>query len=168
MKRRKRAHDGPMEWEQVEGMVVKGTTLEKQLGTGEYNAGCRSVQKVSRSEQQQWVEFAAPSAKKTFQIGFSHLESTEAHERALTHAIICYNGAFTHPSQLIEPLSHWTYKKGDRFKVVVTGDQVSYEHNGKEFASAALKPSFPLFVHAAFKSVGAKATQVKLHTVRGE
>jgi hypothetical protein len=57
------------------------------------------------------------------------------------------------------------FAAGDRFKIIVTGDAVTYEHNGSVFSISTNKPTFPLVVNARFYHEGAKISDVKLQTV---
>ena len=55
IKRRRRGHDGAVTWQRVVGMRAEGEELEKIGGNDSWDAGCSSVETITRSEERQWV-----------------------------------------------------------------------------------------------------------------
>jgi hypothetical protein len=159
IKRRRRGHDGAATWQRVVGMRAEGEELEKIGGNDSWDAGCSSVETITRSEERQWVEWTAVKEDQTYLIGLSHQDTIEYGVGLYSDGECCAveKGGIAS--------SDLAYAAGDRFKIVVTGDTVTYERNEEVFYTSTKKPTFPLLIDTSFRTPGATATNLKLHTV---
>jgi hypothetical protein len=164
-KRRRRGHVGAVTWQRMENMRGEGMELEKTGGVSrQYDAGCSSVETISRSEERQWVEWTAATNDKSYFIGLSHTDS-DVHYSSIEYGLDVTNSIFSAYEEDESRGPSANCAIGDRFKVVVTGDAVTYEHNDEVFYSSTMKPSFPLLVDTSFCNLGGKVVDVRLHTV---
>ena len=165
IKRRRRGHDGAVTWQRVVGMRAEGEELEKIGGNVNWNAGCSSVETITRSEERQWVEWTAVKEDQTYSIGLSH-QDTDVCCLSIEYGVGLYSEGECCAGEKESDVSDYLgYAAGDRFKIVVTGDTVTYERNDQVFHTFTKKPTFPLLIDTSFRTPGATATNVKLHTV---
>jgi hypothetical protein len=162
--KRRRKCWGAMTWQRVANMRAEGMELEKTGGGIGFNAGCSSVETISRSEERQWLEWTVESTDRAYCIGLSH-QDTDVHYASIDYAIFIGKGArYTPFEKGSRTQAICDCAAGDRFKIIVTGDVVTHEHNDRVFYTSTKKPTFPLLVDTAFGS-GAKVSDIKLHTV---
>jgi hypothetical protein len=138
--------------------------LEYIGGNVNWNAGCSSAETISRSEERQWVEWTVASNDKDYAIGLSH-QDTDVGWHSIEYGV-CLGcdgecGAVEKGDEASQLLA---YAAGDRFKIVVTGDTVTYERNDEVFYTSTKNPTFPLLIDTSFGTHGTKATNVELHT----
>jgi hypothetical protein len=62
--------------------------------------------------------------------------------------------------------SHTRYSAGDVARLVVIGDAITYECNGRVLYASTAQPTFPLQIDTTFLDLEAKATDVKLVRVQ--
>jgi hypothetical protein len=150
-----------MTWQRKVNMRAEGMELEK-IGGENYNfdAGCSSVETISRNENGQWVEWTVERTDKIYSIALSH-------DGAIDYAIYIYDDATFAAREKSVRVSgaYIRYAPGDRFKIVVTGDTVTFEQNDKMFYTSRKKPAFPLFIDSVFSTPGARVSDMKLCTV---
>ena len=57
------------------GIRAEGGELEKIGGNGSWDAGCSSVEAITRSDERQWVEWKAVKEGQDYVIGLSHQDT---------------------------------------------------------------------------------------------
>ena len=104
------------------------------------------------------------SCRQDYAIGLSH-QDTDVGWRSIEYGVCLYSDGDCCAVEkgFIAP-NYIAYAAGDRFKIVVTGDTVTYERNDEVFHTSTKKPTFPLLIDTSFRTHGTTATNVKLHT----
>jgi hypothetical protein len=105
-----------------------------------------SVETITRSEEGQWVEWTAESTDKYYIIGLSH-QDTDVGCNSIECGVSLFDDGMCH----IRASDFLDCAAGGRFKVVVTGDAVTYERNDEMFYTSTKKPNRRELRHTRYK-----------------
>ncbi len=144
-------------WTNAVGVTVTGNTITKSTGNnGWENAGAASVQKIMSGDG--YVEWTASDANSIRMAGLGIGDSSQNYPDVdfgiyphFSGAIYIYEGA-AGGAGLVGPISGVTYKTGDKLRVAVTNNVITYMINGAVIYTSSVTPTYPLIMDSAIYS----------------
>ena len=143
----------PVQWTNLLGVTVSGTTVTKITESMWGNAGATSVQSIEAGDG--YVEFTALETNEERMCGLSVNTANQGWADIAFAAHLNTGGAFYVVESGASRGYFGDYRSGDVFRVSVESGVVKYYRNGSVFFTSTLQPSYPLQAAAVFDGSGA-------------
>jgi hypothetical protein len=147
-------------WQNAVGVAASGDSLSKTGETTGWNAGASSLQTLDGDG---FFDFAVADNTTAKAAGLSSGDSDQSYTDIDYALQLTANGVVRVTEAGVVRGSFGSYLGGDRFRVEVSGDVVSYSRNGgAPFYTSTIPASFPLGVDTSFSTPNATITDLAL------
>ncbi len=152
-------------WTNLVNCTTGGSGLRKSSGRdGLLDAAARSQQMIASGDG--YVEFVATGANTTRLCGLTR-QWNQTDFAALDFAIRLTGTGTAEVRENGFYANEIGYRSGDRFRITVEAERVTYWKNGAAFYISLKTPAYPLAAAAAFASNGATLSQVTIAALAG-